>query len=221
MAELKPMAPSDGPLTDERFKGVLAEYNQRLVVEDETIANLEAGDFWGRRDEFLLPVGPDTGAMLNALAKGLEAQTILEIGTSYGYSTLWFGEAARATGGKVISLELSPVKAEYARAALARAGLEGHVEVVVGDACETLRGLPGPFDLVLLDLWKELYIPCFDLFLDKLGAGAVVVADNIIWPSNTRVHAEAYRAHVRASGLFDSVLLPLGSGLEISRRHAG
>jgi predicted O-methyltransferase YrrM len=64
---------------------------------------------------------------------------------------------------------------------------------------------------------KDLYIPCFDLFAPKLGAGAMVAADNMIEPSRTRPEAEAYRAHVRASGKFDSVLLPVGSGIELSR----
>lgn len=215
------MAPPRGPLADERIASVLAEYDRRMAAEGATIGGLRPDEFRGRRDEFLLPVGADVGALLNALAKGLGAKTILEVGTSYGYSSVWLGEAARATGGKVVTLELSPEKAAYARAAWARAGLEGHVEVRVGDALESLRALPGPFDLVLLDLWKEFYMPCFDLFRDKLSAGAMVVADNMLYPENTREHAEAYRAHVRQSGLFDSVLLPVGSGVEISRRRAG
>ena len=78
-------------------------------------------------------------------------------------------------------------------------------------------GLAGPFDFVLLDLWKELYVPCFELFADKLSHGSIVVADNMLFPDAARAHADAYRERVRASGRFDSVLLPVGSGIELSR----
>ena len=57
-------------------------------------------------DEFLLPVGPATGQLMNILIKEAKAKTILEIGTSHGYSTVWLAEAARATGGKVITLDV-------------------------------------------------------------------------------------------------------------------
>jgi predicted O-methyltransferase YrrM len=90
----------------------------------------------------------------------------------------------------------------------------------VGNALETLKTLSGPIDFVLVDLWKDLYIPCFDLFLPKLAPGAMVLADNMIEPVMARADAEAYRAHVRASGRFDSVLLPVGSGIELSRLRA-
>jgi predicted O-methyltransferase YrrM len=154
------------------------------------------------------------------VATGLQARTILEVGTSYGYSTLWLAAAARATGGKVISLELVLAKVEYARGAVAAAGLEHHVEFRVGDARASLRELRGPFDLVLLDVWKEHYISCFELFRTTLGERACVIADNMLSPASTRHEADAYRAHVRNTGAFDSVLLPLGSGLEISRRRS-
>jgi predicted O-methyltransferase YrrM len=58
-------------------------------------------------DEFLLPVGPESGPLLNLLAKSLKAPVILELGTSYGYSTVWLAEAARASGGSVVTMDLS------------------------------------------------------------------------------------------------------------------
>ncbi len=82
---------------------------------------------------------------------------------------------------------------------------------------QILRELSGPFDFVLLDVWKDLYLPCFDLFASKLSPGAIVVADNMTFPESTRQAAEAYRRRVRESRRFDSVLLPVGSGIEVSR----
>jgi predicted O-methyltransferase YrrM len=80
-----------------------------------------------------------------------------------------------------------------------------------------LGQLQGPVDFALIDLWKDLYIPCFDLLLPRLAAGAFVVADNMLLPPSVRRHAERYQQHVRSTGRFDSVLLPVGGGLEISR----
>jgi predicted O-methyltransferase YrrM len=139
------------------------------------------------------------------------------VGSSYGYSTTWLAEAARAVGGKVTSLELRAAKTEYAQAQLARAGLADYVEFRVGDALASLAQLAGPFDFVLLDLWKDLYVPVFDLLHPKLAQGAIIVADNMLQPETARVHARAYRERVRAARDMTSVLLAIGNGLEVSR----
>ena len=79
-----------------------------------------------------------------------------------------------------------------------------------------LKTLEGPFDFVLLDLWKNLYVPCLDLFYGKLAKNAVIVADNMLFPEVVRADAEAYRAAVKAKGNLQSVLLPIGNGIELS-----
>jgi predicted O-methyltransferase YrrM len=202
---------------DARIQSLLAEYHLRAESEWKLMNELPPDQLMSKLDDFLLPVGESSGTLLNILVKAQKAKTILELGTSYGYSTVWLAEAAKETDGRVVTLELSAEKSAYAKAQLGRVGLDAFVDFRVGDALETLKGVPGPIDFVLVDLWKDLYIPCFDLFAPKLGAGAMVAADNMIEPSRTRPEAEAYRAHVRASGKFDSVLLPVGSGIELSR----
>ena len=77
--------------------------------------------------------------------------------------------------------------------------------------------LPGPFDFVLIDLWKDLYVPVFELLHPKLAQGAIIVADNMLQPENVRVHARAYRERVRSAADMSSVLLEVGNGLEVSR----
>jgi predicted O-methyltransferase YrrM len=146
------------------------------------------------------------------------AKTIVELGTSYGYSTVYLAEAARATGGKVITFELAEQKARYAREQLARAGLEQFVEFQVGSALDNLPKVSGPIDFVLVDLWKDLYVPCLEIFYGKLAKGALVVADNMLYPEFSRADAEGYRRRVRDLD-FDSVLLNVGSGIELSRRR--
>ena len=169
----------------------------------------------------LLPVGRPAGVLLNLLIKEAGAQRILEVGSSYGYSTHWLADGARASGGKVISLELQAPKTEYARARLQRAGLADFVEFRIGDALASLAALSGPFDFVLIDLWKDLYVPVFELLYPKLAQGALVVADNMVYPESAQVHAQAYRERVRQAPQMTSVLLAVGNGLEVSRFRSG
>ena len=70
---------------------------------------------------------------------------------------------------------------------------------------------------MLLDLWKDLYVASFDAIHPKLADGALIVADNMIYPERARTDANAYRERVRAAAEMTSVLLPIGSGLEVSR----
>jgi predicted O-methyltransferase YrrM len=204
-------------MMDDAVLGVLKEYDARIERERPFMENL-GPELRNRRDEFLLAVGSDTATILNILAKSIKAKTILEIGGSYGYSTIFFAEAARATGGKVISLELVEEKVRYARERLARARLDRFVDYRIGSALETLSDLPGPFDFVLIDLWKDLYVPCLELIYDKLTPGALVAADNMLLPEMARPDAEKYQRRVRELE-FDTLLLPVGSGVELSRRR--
>lgn len=201
---------------DENIDAVLEDYHKRIEAEDALMQSLERAEGMKRRDEFLLSVGMETAIFLNNLAKSSKAKTILEIGTSYGYSTIWLAEAAKANKGLVISLENDAKKAAYAQKMIEKAGLSAYVDIRVGDALETINQAREQFDFVLLDLWKELYLPCFDLFYPKLNKGAWVAADNMIFPPHSQSDTDAYRHRVKETHNFDSVLLPIGSGIELS-----
>jgi len=207
----------DATTIDAAVWRVLEEYEARAEREEQLWNTLKEEELRRRLDEFLLPVGRAAGMLMNLIVKGAKARRILEVGSSYGYSTIWLAEAARAVDGRVISLELRSAKTEYARAQLERAQLERCVEFRVGDALASLAQLAGPFDFVLLDLWKDMYVPVFELLYPKLAAGAVIVADNMLHPEGARAHALAYRERVRAAPEMSSVLLAVGNGLEISR----
>jgi predicted O-methyltransferase YrrM len=200
---------------------VLREYERRAAKEEQLIAEAYQSNTMGqRRDEFLLAVGRNTATVLHILAVDAGATRLLEVGSSYGYSTIWLAHAARITGGKLTSLEVQPEKVAYARERLQRAGLADYVEFRIGDARDSLAALPGPFDFVLLDLWKDLYVPCFDLIYPKLSPGGIIVADNILSPESSRPMAQKYQAHVRQQHGLDTVLLPIGSGIEITRKQS-
>jgi predicted O-methyltransferase YrrM len=196
---------------------VLAEYEKRGAEEHKRQLQDGREKWLDQRDEFLISVGPATGRLLNILAKSIQARMIVELGTSYGYSTVWLAEAARATGGKLISLDKADYKQAYAKERIARAGLTAFVEFRLGDALETLPTLRDPINFVLVDLWKELYVPCLELFYPKLAPGAFIAADNMIYPDVYRETALEYRKRVRSKPKIDSVLLPVGSGVELSR----
>jgi predicted O-methyltransferase YrrM len=202
---------------DPAVQTVLDAYEKRSIDEHRQWSAAGWEQFVKDRDQYLLAVGPATGLFMNLLIKEAKSRTILEIGTSYGYSTIWLADAARATEGKVITLELQSSKQEYAREQLKKAGLEEFVDFRPGDAQESLAKLDGPVDFVLLDLWKDLYIPCFDLFYPRLSPGALVVADNMTYPESAQAHAAIYRKHVRSTAHIQSMLLPIGQGLEVSR----
>lgn len=210
------------PLMDPRVAAVLAAFDERAAREGELMRSLPTAEGMARRDEWLIHVGDAAGRLLNLLVREAKATRILELGTAYGYSTVWLAEAARATGGRVTSLEIHPGKQAQAREALTQAGLAEQVDFQLGDACSLLDGLDGPFDFVLIDLWKELYIPCFDRVWPKLAAGGFIAADNMRLPPVHIEDAERYRAHVRSTLSTHpgagTVLLPVGSGIELTRK---
>lgn len=203
-------------MMDAKFNQVLARYTQRIEVEDQLWRTENPGALFARRDEFLLPVGENVGRFLHALIIARGAKVIVELGTSYGYSTLFLADAARQTGGKVHSFELAADKQDYARGQLAEAGLAQYVEWHLGDAVALLDEIADGVDFVLIDLWKDLYIPCFEKLYPKLAHNGVIAADNMLEPAMSRPDAEAYRAIVGACEDLQSVLLPIGSGIELS-----
>ncbi len=201
---------------DSRVAQVFAEYDARHERELAAARELPRGAFGARRDDFLLPVGAEVGAFLHALVIGREAQTVLELGTSYGYSTLFLADAARERGARVVSIDVDPEKQAYAGQMLERAGLREQVEFRCGDAVALLTGDPGPWDVVLLDIWKDMYVPCFEALYPALAEEGIIVSDNMIYPEGAREAVRAYRAAVKAKADLQTALLPLGSGIEVT-----
>jgi predicted O-methyltransferase YrrM len=125
-------------------------------------------------------VAPNQGKLLYLLARLQGARTILELGTLAGYSTIWLARAVPADGGRVVTLEARPEYATVARENLAAAGVADRVEVVVGDALDTLPGLEGPFDVVFLDADKQRNPEYLEHALALTRPGSLIVADNVV-----------------------------------------
>jgi caffeoyl-CoA O-methyltransferase len=158
-------------------------------------------------------IAPTTGAFLFAFCAPQTDCEVLEIGGSRGYSTIWLAAAVRILGGRVLSLEIDPVAAERSRANLAEAGVADWVELVEGDARDTLQGLDDVFDVVFLDAEKVLYEQLFQAARPKLQTGAAVIADNVL---SHQGELAAYSAARQADPTCVSVTVPLDSGLELT-----
>jgi predicted O-methyltransferase YrrM len=209
----------DMQFSDPAVAEIFAAYQRRDAEERARSATLGAG-FFAHRDEFLLPVGPEVGWFLHSLVLARRPGRILELGTSYGYSTLFLADAARQVGATLITMDLADYKQAEARANIERVGLAAFVDFRLGDAVALIDADPGPFDLVLLDIWKDLYVPCLDAFYPKLSDEGIVAADNMIEPAAARADVRKYRAAVQALPDMQSALLPIGSGIELSVKWA-
>jgi predicted O-methyltransferase YrrM len=160
-----------------------------------------------------MSISPQGGDLLYILVRAKRPSTIVEFGTSYGISTIYLAAAVADNGtGHVVSTERSAVKVLSARANLAEARVANCVTVLPGDALSTLNDIPAPIDFVLLDGWKDLYLPVLRSLESRLAAGALIVADDINLPSPSG--CLEYVRHP-ANG-YTSVAFPAEEGIEIS-----
>jgi predicted O-methyltransferase YrrM len=126
-----------------------------------------------------MPVSPDAGRLLYSLVRASRPETVVEFGMSLGLSGIHLAAAVRDNGsGRVVTTELSAAKVVTAKKNFAEAGLSDVIEVLEGDALTTLAALAGPVGFVLLDGWKEFYLPVIKLLEPRLTPGALIVADN-------------------------------------------
>jgi len=200
---------------DPAVQAVFADYAKRLEADAAKMQALGSG-VPVRRDEFLLPVGEEAGWLLHALIVARAPKRICELGTSYGYSTLFLADAARQIGAQLVTMELADYKQAHARAQLERAGLADYVDFRCGDALDLLKQDDGTWDFVLLDIWKDLYVPCFEAIYPSLSEEAVLCTDNMISPEGARPNARALRQAIEAKGDLQTVLLPVGQGIEVT-----
>ena len=163
------------------------------------------------RLERLRNVEPETAQLLAVLVRACGAGRILELGTSNGYSTVWLADAARVSGGRVVSVELDPDRSALARDNLRAAGLDGHVELRTEDAALTLRdSADASWDLVFLDAERPAYVGYWPELLRALRIGGLLAVDNVL--SHADEVAE-FRALVADDERVVDALVPIGAGL--------
>lgn len=126
-----------------------------------------------------LEVPESSGRTLRLLTESVGAKSVIEVGTSTGYSGLWFCLALVNTGGKLTTFEMDRGRAATARRHFQQAGVEDRVTIVEGDAHQNVGRFTGPIDVVFLDADKEGYIDYLSVLLPAVRPGGLIIADNI------------------------------------------
>ena len=161
----------------------------------------------------LVALEPVKAEFCHMMCRALRATRVVEIGTSFGVSTLYLADAVRANGGgTVIATEYEPAKAAAARASFEAAGLTPWIDLREGDLRETLKAIEGPVDFVLMDIWTPMALPALELLIPQLKKGAVIISDNTIFAAKGYA---AFLARIKAENSgFRTVTLPFSGGLE-------
>ena len=170
--------------------------------------------------------GSYQGRLLALLAKMIEPKKILEVGTYTGYATLCMAEGL-ATGGSIDTIdyneELSYIQRRYFDQSPYRSQIVQHL----GEAKDVIKTLTGPYDLVFLDADKENYPQYFDLIIDKLETGGVILSDNVLWSGKVLEKAtdeatsalQEYNHKINTDARVETIILPIRDGLTITRKR--
>jgi predicted O-methyltransferase YrrM len=168
-------------------------------------------------DQEMLTITADTGMFFSVLLKAIKARCILEVGTSTGFSTLWFADAMdKSHSTRIITIEMNPQKVERALKNFKEAGLDKMIEIKQGIALDLLYKLKGKFDFVFLDADKENIIRYFDIVLPMVRIGGIIAADNMLYPDHYRPAMRKYARYVHTKPNVQSVTVPIGMGEEIT-----
>jgi predicted O-methyltransferase YrrM len=168
---------------------------------------------------------PETSALLAMLARGCDARRVLEIGLAIGYTALQLARVL-PPGGRVVSLEVDPKMAAIARGFLKRDPAGRRVEVILGEAKETITRLQEAFDLVFIDADKAGYAAYVNLALESLRRHGLIVIDNLLmdgrvasgkgdthWSQRSVDTAVTLNRRLADDPTVEFVLLPLGDGV--------
>lgn len=132
-----------------------------------------------RKNQSFRNVPPQDGRFLRIMAESMNAKNVVEIGTSTGYSGIWFGMALQKTGGKLTTFEIDAGRAAKARANFKKAGMADIITLVEGDAHEKVKELKEKIDILFLDADKEGYIDYLNKLLPLVRTGGLIIAHNI------------------------------------------
>jgi predicted O-methyltransferase YrrM len=151
------------------------------------------------------------------LCRAIGARRIVELGTSFGVSTIYLAAAVRDNGGGlVVGTEHEPAKAAAARANFAEAGLSDLIELREGDLRETLQTLEGPIDFALFDIWTPMALPGLELIFPHLKVGSVICADNTAEPRARAGYADFLGFIANPANGLRTMTLPFEGGFEMT-----
>ena len=209
----------------EIFVDGIDDYVQGLLPErDEVLRDMEDQALHRR-----IPiVGPAVGRFFYQLAQMVGAESVFEMGSAIGYSSIWW---ARAVGeaGRVVYTDGDPKNADEARGYFQRAGVADRIQLRTGDALELLSEEKHQFDIIFCDVDKDDYLRALKLATPRVRKGGLFVADNTLWHGRviappgsqeaemptTKAVLEFNRA-LNSSKEFFTTLLPLRDGVSVA-----
>jgi caffeoyl-CoA O-methyltransferase len=168
------------------------------------------------------------GRFLAMISQLVQPKTILEIGTYTGYSALCLAEGLEE-GGKLITIDVNPELEDMVHQYIEEAGMQNKVQMIIGDAYQIIRTLPQTFDLVFIDADKASYSKYYDLVIERLNPGGLILADNVLWSGkiveekalakdkDTQL-LDAFNKKVKADPRVECMLLPLRDGMMMVRK---
>lgn len=177
-------------------------------AEKKILAVLD--EMWGDRDQRFASVSQTDGRLLRQLTEAVGAKRVVEIGTSTGFSGLWFAMALRKTGGTLVTHEIDPGRIKMARGHFEKAGVKDLITIVEGDAHEKVQQIKDPIDILFLDADKEGYIDYLNKLLPLVRPGGLILAHNMRRP---RPDPRYIKAITENPELETTFLLMEGSGV--------
>lgn len=207
------MSKSSTPVDDELFAFIA----RTAMPEDALLRDLRAAAATAGLPE--IHIAPEQAAFLQLVLRAAKARTVIEVGTLGGYSAIAMARGLPAEG-RVVTCEIEPTHAAFARQWIERSDQRGKIEVRVGDAADTLRALPPESaDGVFLDADKPGYVTYLRHAMRILRQGGLLLADNVLaggevahGASATAVAMRAFLDAVRATPGLQAVIVPLGDG---------
>ena len=168
------------------------------------------------------------GKTLELFSKMLRPKTILEIGTFTGYSAICLARGL-AEGGKLITVDINEELEDMVRGFFEKSGLSAKIEYKLGNALDIVPQLEGNFDLVFIDADKENYINYYNLIVDRMNQGGVILADNVLWSGKVLDSGEEkaskdtraimdFNQMVQWDPRVENVLFPIRDGIMMARK---
>ena len=176
-------------------------------------------DIYSDERDGLCNITPEDGRLLRVLTEATDAKHVVEIGTSNGYTAIWFCLALRTTGGKLTTHEIDPFRIPVARKYFKRAGISHLVTLVEGDAHETVTRLKGPIDILLIDADKDGYLDYLNKLLPLVRPGGLILAHNT---TDRASEMQDYLKAVTTNPALETIFLhkhPNGLGVTLKKRR--
>ena len=204
-------------MINEKIQSVLSRLEKDIDYENKHLDEISS-------EKRLNCISKNIGMFYNIMLKSINAKNILEIGTSVGYSGLWFADAVLSntqSEGQIITIDRVKIKIDNAIQNFKEAEVCSLIKIKEGEARKILREIKEEFsenyfDFIFIDADKESYIEYFDLCLPLVKKGGIIGADNILFPERFNQLMSDYISYVRKKSNVQSVTVPIDNGEEIT-----